>query len=146
MPLHLLKLCVGIDSVKDLRERQQARLKAKKANGDPAELLHITRMMPRRQEEILDAGSLYWVIKRYILVRQRIVGLRPITDSNGVKRCAIVLNPKLILTKPKRRRPFQGWRYLKPQDVPEDLPKTARAANANLPVELRAELMELGLL
>lgn len=146
MTLHLIKLCVGIECVEDLRERQQKRLDDKKANGEPPELLHITRMTPRRQEELLDGGSLYWVIKLSTQVRQRIIGLRPYSDRRGVKRCAIVLDPKLVLTVPKRRRPFQGWRYLKPQDAPDDIPKRRTKAGAHMPPALRAELTELGLL
>lgn len=146
MALHLIKLCVGIECVEDLRERQQKRLDDKKANGEPPELLHITRMTPRRQEELLDGGSLYWVIKLSTQVRQRIIGLRPYSDRRGVKRCAIVLDPKLVLTVPKRRRPFQGWRYLKAQDAPDDIPKRRTKAGAHMPPALRAELTELGLL
>ena len=146
MALHLIKLCVGVERVSDLQEWQQTRLDDKKAKGEPPELLHITRMTPRRREELLDGGSLYWVIKLSILVRQRILDLRPYSDRKGIKRCAIVLDPKLVFTVPKRRRPFQGWRYLKQEAAPDDLPKSRTKAGTHMPAELRAELMELGLL
>ena len=64
MTVHLLKLCVGIEDVEHLAEVQKQRLEIKRKAGQPAELLHVTRSFPRRADQVLDGGSLYWVIKR----------------------------------------------------------------------------------
>ena len=115
MALHIRKLCVGAESVEDLKEWQDGRLAMLGSVG------HVTRMWPKRQEEVLDGGSLYWVIKGVVLCRQRIVRLDPVTGEDGIARCAIVLDPEIVRTEPQPRRPFQGWRYLRPQDAPADL-------------------------
>ena len=101
-------------------------------------------MAPARRDEVLDGGSLYWVIKGAIQVRQRIVDLRSITDAAGVKRCQIVLEPVLHPTRPQPRRPFQGWRYLKPDDAPADIAR--QDAAADIPDAMRRELIELCLI
>jgi hypothetical protein len=138
MPLNLIKLCVGVAEIDDLRRWQDMRL------AQNAEVFHVTRMFPRRGDELLDGGSLYWVIKSFIQVRQRIADLVPITDEEGIKRCKIVFDPELVETRPQPRRAFQGWRYLPGEDVPPDL---RRGADTDaLPAEMRAELSELGLL
>ena len=144
--LHLIKLCVGVEKPQDLKDRQALRLEQKRVNGEPVELLHITRMTPKRCDEILNGGSLYWVVKRIVQMRQRIVDLRPYTDRNGTKRCAIVLDPKIVLTHSQPRRPFQGWRYLSDADAPADLKSTGRTAVEDIPEGMRSELIELGLL
>ena len=144
--LHLIKLCVGVDSPQQLKEWQSARLEQKRANGEPAELLHITRMTPKRRDEILNGGSLYWVVKRKVQMRQRILELRAYEDRNGVKRCAIVLDPKIVLTQSQPRCPFQGWRYFPDSDVPADLKSADASIADDMPEDMRHELMELGLL
>lgn len=136
MTLHLIKLCVGADSIEDL-ERWRDRTTR---GGQP--MAHVTRMFPKRRGELLDGGSLYWVIKRVVQVRQRIIGLEEITDSEGVKRCAIQLDPELVRTGPAPKRPFQGWRYLKPEEAPADL--SAATGGHDLPDDLRRKLIELG--
>lgn len=142
MVIHLLKLCVGADSVDDLASWAERRA-AKNARGPHGRVSeHVTRMFPRRTDEILGGGSLYWVIRGVVLVRQKIVGLEPIAGSDGIGRCAILLEPKLVETEAQPRRAFQGWRYLKPEDAPRDL-KRARRGEAPA---LRAELAALGLL
>jgi hypothetical protein len=142
MTVHLLKLCVGADSVEDLASWVERRA-GKNAYGPYGRVSeHVTRMFPRRTEEVLDGGSLYWVIRGVVLVRQKIVGLEPVTGSDGVARCAILLEPELVETEAQPRRAFQGWRYLKPEDAPRDL-KRARGGEAPA---LRAELATLGLL
>jgi hypothetical protein len=138
MPLHLLKLCVGVDDVDQLRRSQEART----ARGE--RLVHVTRNRPRRDAEVLDSGSLYWVIKRIVAVRQRIIGLEEVHGSDGIKRCAIILHPDLVLTMPQPRRPHQGWRYLEDDVAPGDAPKGGPAAD--MPTEMAAELRNLGLL
>ena len=145
MALNLIKLCVGADSVEDLTDWIEMRQRERRARGEPAEQIHTTRMTPKRGAEILDGGSLYWVIKGVVLCRQPIVDLRAVTDAEGIGRCQIVMEPQVVLTHPQPRRAFQGWRYLEPKDAPRDL-APARAGEAALPPELSRELSALGLL
>ena len=142
MTLHLIKLCVGADSIEDLADWQKKRAAERKEKGGDGRVMHITRMTPKRAEELLDGGSLYWVIKGQIAVRQELVALKPVTRE-GVPHCALVLKTKLIPTVRRTHRAFQGWRYLDPKDAPRDLKARDMAA---LPDVLRAELTELGLL
>ena len=111
--------------------------------GLKAEQFHTTRMIPKRRDEVLDGGSLYWVIKGFTAVRQVLADIRPFTDHDGVQRCHLVLKPALISVAPRPRRPFQGWRYLDPKDVPPDIGTTD---GEEMPEQLRRELAELGLL
>ncbi|HEX5281365.1 MAG TPA: DUF1489 domain-containing protein [Micropepsaceae bacterium] len=141
MTLHLIKLCVGADSISDLADWQQKRVCERKKNGGPGEIMHITRMTPKRAEELLNGGSLYWVIKGQITARQKLKALKAVTRE-GVPHCALVLEKKIIATIPRRHRAFQGWRYLETKDAPRDL----SGSKADLPEKLRAELTELGLL
>ena len=141
MPLHIIKLCVGCDSLTELADWQKKRLKEKRAKGQKPELIHVTRMTPKRADEILAGGSLYWVIKGVIAVRQQIVEIAEVTDEHGL-RCGLYLDPHLQRTTPQPRRAFQGWRYLEPKDAPADL--SAVAGGADLPEELRRKLVELG--
>jgi hypothetical protein len=142
LTLHLIKLCVGVDSVEDLREWQSERLAQLKKRGQKLELKHTTRMVPKRREDILDGGSLYWVIKGYTAVRQPLIDIRPFVDKEGVGRCHLVYGKDLILVAPRPRRAFQGWRYLDAKDAPPDVGK----AGKGLPDKLQRELAELGLL
>ncbi len=142
MSLHLIKLCVGVDSVQELAEWQAGRLKELKKKKRPPVLMHVTRMTPKRGEELLDGGSLYWVIKGHIAVRQRLLDLKPVV-RNGVPHCGLVYEPKLVLTVRRFHRPFQGWRYLNAKDAPPD---ARDLKGVNLPEALKIELAELGLL
>ncbi len=144
MTLHLVKLCVGADSVESLQAWIDFRMENARNSGLPAETIHTTRMVPTRKDELLDGGSLYWVIKGKIQVRQHLIDIRPFTDQAGVKRCDLVMEPRLILTQYQPKRPFQGWRYLKAQDAPADL-KAGGAAHA-MPEDMRRNLTELCLL
>jgi hypothetical protein len=117
MSIHLIKLCVGVDSVLDLEERIEARLAEKKRKKQPVEHIHTTRMMPTKAAELLDGGSLYWVIKGEISARQRLVDIREFNDKEGVRRCQLVLEPKVVPVIPRPRGPFQGWRYLAAKDA-----------------------------
>ena len=139
MTLHLIKLCVGVNDVDELVQW----VKEAKAGRD--ELCHVTRMFPRRKDEILPSGSLYWVIRGEIMCRQRIRDVRPFVDKEGVGRCHLVLEPKLVLVEPRPWRAFQGWRYLATKDAPGDLDRVAPGAK-RMPEALRRELRELGLL
>ncbi|NCG09634.1 MAG: DUF1489 family protein [Alphaproteobacteria bacterium] len=139
MTLHLIKLAARATGVDDLVNWQSY---VRETHGD---LFHTTRMMPKRVNELLDDGSIYWVIKRKIRVRQNILDIQPFTDEAGIKRCHIFLDPELIATRQQARRPFQGWRYLPTTDAPEDMPMVAEGDD-ELPEHLKAELMALGLL
>ncbi|WP_306119963.1 MULTISPECIES: DUF1489 family protein [unclassified Roseitalea] len=144
MTLHLLKLCVGAESVDDHRTWIEMRLARQREAGLPAEHTHTTRMVPRRADEIVGKGSLYWVTRGRVQSRQRVIDIRPFTDAQGIGRCEIVLDPELVLTVPQPRRPFQGWRYLRPEDAPADLGRAS--GMQEMPASMRAELAELGLL
>ena len=141
MTLHLIKLCVGADSIEDLANWQKKRAAERKKKGGKGEIMHVTRMTPKRSDELLDGGSLYWVIKGQIAVRQRLLALKPVTRE-GVPHCAFVLDKKLVPTVRRAHRAFQGWRYFDPKDAPRDL----KATDKSIPDALRAELTELGLL
>ena len=145
MPLHLIKLAVGCDSVRDLKNWIRQKRKDKRKNGEKPERIHTTRMVPKRAAELVGGGSLYWVIRGEIACRERILAVRPFVDKAGIGRCALVLDPKVVLVEPRSCRAFQGWRYLDDKDAPPDLPKAARGAAA-LPEKLRRELRELGLM
>ena len=145
MTVHLVKLCVGCDSIQDLLDWQTERLETMARAGEVPELCHRTLQTPRRRDEVLDGGSLYWVIKGFILVRQRIVDLRADTKNDGTPCCGIVYDAELVTTRPHPRRAFQGWRYLTAADAPGDMGTTGTARMA-LPQQLRQELAELGLL
>jgi hypothetical protein len=145
MPLHLIKLSVGTDSIRDLEEWVTGRVAAKVKAGEKPEHTHRTRMVPKRVEELRDGGSMYWVIKGQISARQKIIDIRPFTDDQGISRCFIVMEPDLVPVMPRPCRPFQGWRYLKDNEKPADV--TAGFGElAEMPEELRRELRELGLL
>jgi hypothetical protein len=145
MPLHLIKLCVGCDSVSDLEDWIKEKLKAKRKNGEKPEHIHRTRMVPKRAAELIDGGSLYWVIRGEVMCRQRLRAVRPFVDKNGIGRCGLVLDPKPVLVQPRPYRAFQGWRYLAAKDAPPDLDKVAKGAAA-MPETMRRELRELGLM
>ncbi|HXF53692.1 MAG TPA: DUF1489 domain-containing protein [Hyphomicrobiaceae bacterium] len=146
MTLHLVKLCVGCDSIEDLAAWQRQRLRDMRKNGGSGRLYHRTYQTPKRSEELLDGGSLYWVIKGFIQARQAITGFDEGTKDDGRPCCLILLSPRLVPVRPTPRRAFQGWRYLEPADAPPDLTGCAAAAFADLPPKMRRDLIELGLL
>ena len=145
MALHLIKLCVGCDSVRELEDWIKQKLKDKRRRREKAEHIHRTRMVPKRADELTDGGSLFWVIRGEVMCRQRIRAVRPFRDKDGVGRCGLVLEPKVVLVTPRPYRAFQGWRYLAPADAPPDLDRAAPGAAA-MPEKLRRELRELGLM
>ena len=139
MTIHLVKLCVGADDISDLvnwQSQLQARYKR---------VFHTTRMVPKRQADLLEGGSLYWVIKRQIRVRQQITDIEEFIDGQGIRLCHLHLNPELVHTRLQARRPFQGWRYLTLQDAPVDTPHNIEVDD-DMPEDMRSELTELGLL
>jgi hypothetical protein len=145
MTLHLIKLCVGAESIRDLEDWIKQKLKDKRKRGEKPEHIHRTRMVPKRADELTDGGSLYWVIRGEITCRQLIRDVRPFRDKDGVGRCGLVLDRKVIPVEPRPFRAFQGWRYLAAKDAPRDLDKVGRGVTA-IPEKLRRELRELGLM
>mgnify|MGYP003536560979 FL=1 len=145
MTLNMLKLCVGCDSIEDLIVWRDEDAALKKRLGLPIEQYHTTRMFPKREADILDGGSLYWVIKGNVQCRQKIIDLRPVTGADGISRCQIVLDHFVVPTQWQPRRAFQGWRYLEMKDAPADM-KVGQKGLLAMPRELREELATLGLL
>ena len=145
MTIHLLKLCVGCDTIQDLKDWQDDRLRQLKRKREPVELYHRTLQTPKRRDQVLDGGSLYWVIKGFVLVRQRILDLRPGRKDDGTPCCAIVYDEELVATRPQARRAFQGWRYLSPADAPADL-RVVGEDEGDMPRAMRADLRELRLI
>ena len=141
--LHLIKLCVGVESLEELAAWQKKRLAEKKKKGQKPELMHITRQTPKRAAELLDGGSLYWVIKGQIAARQQLVELRAVV-RNGVPHCGLVYDKKLVPVMRRPRAAFQGWRYFEPKDAPADVGGLKGAKG--LPEALQQELAALGLL
>ncbi len=139
--INIIKLSVGTESVETLSEWQSER----RALMNRAHSLHITRMWPRREAEVFNDGSMYWVIKGFIQARQRIIGFEEVIGDDGIRRCGIMLAPELIRTTVVKRRPFQGWRYLTDEDAPNDLP-VGRTSDDKLPKELEIALADIGLL
>lgn len=140
MPLHLLKLCVGIDSIEELAH-WQAKKRRKGAKGS----YHFTRNFPKRADEILGGGSIYWVIKGFVRVRQRIIAIDSVQREEEGRFCRLTLHKDLRPTVPQPRKPHQGWRYLEPAEAPLDLNPRGKG-EAAMPPELLAELKSLGLL
>jgi hypothetical protein len=141
--LHLIKLCVGCDSIQDLED--WIKEKRRRTRGKKTEHIHTTRMVPKRADELVDGGSLYWVIRGQVMCRERVLAVRPFVDKDGVGRCRIVLEPKVTPVEPRPWRAFQGWRYLPVKDAPRDLTRMGAGLRA-LPEEMRRELRDLGLL
>ena len=139
MPLNLIKLCVGVSEVEEL-DSWVADCKRGRDTLD-----HVTRMFPRRKDDILPGGSLYWVMRGMIMCRQPIADLETVVGGDGIERCRIVFKPQIIRVRPTPRRAFQGWRYLEEADSPADL-KKGEMATADMPEEMRRELASLGLL
>ena len=146
MPLHLIKLAVGCESVKELKGWVAERMATAKKKGLPLRHVHITRMTPKRDGEILAGGSLYWVIKGEIAAREKIIAIEPFRDKDGIGRCRLVMQPKVFAVSPRPMRPFQGWRYLAEDAAPPDLTKSSAASVAAMPEPMRRELRDLGLL
>ncbi len=143
--IHILKLCVGCESIEDLLGWQEARAAERRATGADPRPFHVTRMWPKRQAEVLDGGSLYWVIKGLVLCRQRIVAFETHQGEDGIGRCRLRLDAEVVRTTPQPRRAFQGWRYLRPSDAPADL-GSAGSGVVSLPPALAAGLAELGVI
>lgn len=141
--LHLIKLSVGSESVESLREWQTARSAERAAAGLDTRPRHVTRMTPKRRDELLDGGSIFWIIQGEIVARQPFEAIEPVTGADGIARCALILSQSLITVQSRPRRPFQGWRYLTEADAPPDL--DVNDGEEQLPKGLREELTRFGL-
>lgn len=146
MTVHIIKLCVGADSVEDLATWQRQRMGEIERQTGRAFLFHTTRMVPKRQAEVLDGGSIYWVIRGVIQARQAILGFDEGQKEDGTRCCLILLDPELVLVKATRRRAFQGWRYLDADDAPADLASGDAGDLGRMPAKMRRELAELCLI
>ncbi len=139
--LHLTKLAVGVRDIDHLRALQAERMQAHPP------LRHRTRNFPRRREDVLDGGSMYWVISGSLLARQRIVDLIEDQRDDGTPCSAIVLDPVIVPLAGRPTKAFQGWRYLQPDDAPPDLPEIGAIIGVEaLPAALRRDLRALCLL
>ncbi len=144
--VNIVKLAVGVQSVEELALIQRRFLNRAGALANNG-FYHSTKLMPKKHEAIVKSGSLYWVIKGVICARQKIVAITKQEDSDGIKRCKIFLNDTIIKTTPIRKRPFQGWRYLKRNKTPADIadPVTGMFED-DIPLEVQQKLLEVGLL
>lgn len=144
MALHLIKLCVGVDTISELEGwivEKRRRAGRDRESGHS----HVTRMAPKRADALLDGGSLYWVIKGQLSCRQQLLGIETFTDQEGIGRCRLLLDTQVVPVSPRPCRPFQGWRYLEDKNAPPDLGANS-AGLQSLPEDMRRELVELGLL
>lgn len=139
--MHLIKLSVGSESIENLAAWQSS-VAAQGPDGLPR---HITRMWPKKEADIVGNGSIYWVIQRMIQCRQEIIRFDEVIGQDGIRRCAIVLNPELHPVRPTPKRPFQGWRYLKPSDAPADI-NGSRRTEESLPKSLELALNDIGVI
>jgi hypothetical protein len=147
MPLHLIKLCVGVDSIEELAAWQGERLRQRRKLGERRpRLFHRTLQTPRRRAELLGGGSLYWVIKGLVQVRQPLLDLVEGAREDGSPCCLLILKNELVAVRPLPRRAFQGWRYFDADDAPPDLRRGSATGIAVMPPRLRKQLAELGLL
>jgi hypothetical protein len=140
MALHLIKLCVGVETISELEEWVERRMRERGCH------FHTTRMVPKRGEELVSGGSLYWVIKGQVACRQKLIGIEPFTDDQGIGRCRLMLEPVVRPVRPRPCRAFQGWRYLTPKDAPPDLGRRGSGDLGKMPEQMRRELAQLGLL
>jgi hypothetical protein len=131
-------MCVGIDDLDHLRAVRKQRRKTQ------PDCLVRTRNLPKRADEVLDDGSLYWVIKGYVRARQRVLDIFQEQGEDGQTRCVLHLDHEIVATALQPRKPFQGWRYLEPADAPPD--RLVDDAEYDFPPEMARELRELGLL
>lgn len=145
MTVHLVKMAVGVRDTSHLAEIQAERLKQALQRGEDAGLRHITRHMPKRTKELLDGGSIFWVIKGFIRVRQLILGAERTEDAQSRPSCALILDPRLVRVELRAFKPFQGWRYLETEAAPPDN-RRPDDDSGDMPEKLAAELRELGLL
>jgi hypothetical protein len=143
MALHLIKLCVGVSTLEELLEWRNEYIAQQKQKKRPLVIEHITRQMPKRRDEILNGGSLYWVIAGQIACRTPIIDLAPCV-KNDLPHCRIVMAPQTVRVLPRPMRPFQGWRYLAAKDAPQDVDNKSLIDGKNWPMQLLVELNQIG--
>ena len=141
--VNLIKLCVGAQNVSDLYNWQKNRIIYQKNLKNPATFF-ITRMRPKREAEILNGGSIFWVFKGLILARQKIIGFDNFMSEDNISRCKVILDRKIILTDAYHKKPFQGWRYFSQQEAPKDR-EIYSNEKTQLPLKIEKELSELGI-
>jgi hypothetical protein len=147
MALNLIKLCVGVETIEELAAWQAERLRARRKAGEKRpHLFHRTFQMPKRRAELIDGGSLYWVIKGIVQVRQPLLDITEGHKQDGSPCCLLIFKNELIAVRPTPRRAFQGWRYLSADEAPPDLKRGAVSGITAMPPKLRKQLAELGLL
>lgn len=146
MTLHLVKLCVGTASIEDLAQWQAENRQFRPRTGGKLRVFHTTFQTPKRQAELLDGGSLYWVIKGIIQARQRFAGFEEGSKEDGSPCCLLLLDPEIVPVRPRPRKAFQGWRYLAAEDAPADLKGGGGDGIERMPHEMRKELASLGLI
>ena len=140
--IHMIKLCVGVSSLAELESYRDERAHWWDADYGEDVHVHRTRMMPRRAAEMEGKSSIYWVIAGQVMCRQPILRLARYTNAEGIDYCDIIMAPDLVRTVPYPKRPFQGWRYLRPEDAPPDLGANENAES----LALAADLAKLGLI
>ncbi|MEO1225713.1 MAG: DUF1489 domain-containing protein [Pseudomonadota bacterium] len=144
MTVHLLKMAVGVSDVDHLKRLQKGR---RHEIGGRTVVYGYTRRKPRRAVEVCAGGSIYWIVKGFIQVRQRILDLVDEVDDEGRAFCRLHYDPLLMLTESRPHRPMQGWRYLARSDAPADLETTVEAGDGDrLPPEMLRELKMLGVI
>lgn len=146
MTLHLIKLCVGANSIDDLVTWWATRVKSQRKSRKPVRLFHATSQTPKRAADLVDGGSLYWVIKGVIQARQKLVAIEDGTKEDGTPCCHLVLDLPVVAVRPTPRRAFQGWRYLEGKDAPTDLKAGVHDSLSAMPAKMRKELADLGLI
>jgi hypothetical protein len=146
MTLHLIKLCVGADSIEDLAQWQASYRRFKTKSSAKLRVFHTTFQTPKRQAELLEGGSLYWVIKGLVQCRQKLTGFEEGSKEDGSPCCLLLLDREIVPVRPVPRKAFQGWRYLDAEDAPADLRAGTDDALAALPPKMRKELAALGLI
>ena len=138
MYYHLKKIAVGIETVERLKIRQEMIFRTY------GRLFHSTRNIPKKREELIQSGSMFWIIKRYVLVRQKIINIIPVVREDGSKGCEIELDKNLTKVIPTKMKPFQGWRYYLEEEIPQDLNVNCNEDD-EVPEQIRSELIRLGL-
>ena len=142
--MHMIKLCVGVATLEELEGYRYERAHWWDADYGEDVHVHRTRMMPKRAEEIVSSGSIYWVISGVVRCRQRVLRLAEASDAEGRACCDIIMAPDLVRVAPRPKRPFQGWRYLDPREAPPDLVYGGFAEEGSM--KIAEELALLGLL
>ena len=146
MHINLMRPCVGIGSPEELYDFQKSHRIERDKDGTPYTFF-TTRNTPKRAEELINGGSVFWITKSAMRMRQSIINVETLLDEDGKKFCKISTDPEIMLVVPKSQKAFQGWRYLPAEKSPNDLHPLDPHHAQNQPDEKMAkELAELGLL